>query len=83
MFDHYLTFRSLTRAQSAQRALRGARIPCELGRAPEIAGARGCGYALRLRAEDLRRAADVLHSRGLDFVRLFRRQGSRLEELTL
>ena len=41
MFDHYLTFRSLTLAQSAQRALRAEGVPCELGRSPEFASSRG------------------------------------------
>jgi len=76
MFDRYLTFRSLTAAQRAHRALRRVGIPSRLERAPEGMSSLGCGYVLRLRERELIRAAELLRRQGIAFERLMLRGSS-------
>lgn len=57
MFDYYFTFSSITFAQRAQQALVRERLSGLLGRAPKNMSSKGCGYAIKLRAADGKRAA--------------------------
>ena len=72
MLDYYFTFRSVTFAQRAQQELAKMRIPASLLRAPISMSAKGCGYALRLRAKDVARAAEIFRSHGVPFSALYR-----------
>lgn len=44
----YITFRSITPAQRAQRTLRQGGITAQLQRTPRYLAKQGCGYCLRL-----------------------------------
>ena len=52
----YITFRSVTFAQQAERALNSAAIRCTLMRTPKWMEAQGCSYSLRLWTQDIRPA---------------------------
>ncbi len=70
--DHYLIIaRSVTYAQRMQRALTGAGIRCQIFRAPRDLTDLGCAYAVKISAQDLTSALDVLRRRGLDPVKVF------------
>ena len=62
MGSYFITFRSVTFAQHAQRILRRENIPCQLQRTPKLLTTRGCGYCLRLRGSDA--LAAVAHLQG-------------------
>ena len=72
MLDYYFTFRSVTFAQRAQRVLASADIASELRRAPKNMSVKGCGYALRIRAANAGRAAEVLKSGGVSYSAVYR-----------
>ena len=57
---NFITFRSVTPAQRGQRVLQQAGIETVLLRTPKWMEERGCGYCLRLRQEDTKRAVDLL-----------------------
>ena len=59
---YYLTFRSVTYAQKAERELIRAGIRCTLQRTPRWMEVQGCGYSLRLWTEDTEPALRVLRS---------------------
>ena len=76
----YYTFRSITRAQLAQRALREAGVSAALLRTPKALAAEGCGYALRLpRAEET--AADRAFRDAPPYQRKFLEQNGRYLEV--
>ena len=64
MNDYYFTFRSVTRAQRALRALTDARIPAELRRTPGPLAKNGCGYCLRVSPRWIAQAAEALRESG-------------------
>lgn len=84
MFEYLFTFRSLTAAQSARRALLAEGIHAALGRTARQMSAHGCAYALRVSAESGIRALHVLRVRGAPFVHLYRvSSGGTAEEVRL
>lgn len=48
---YYFTFRSITGAQRAMRALEQAGLQATLLRSPKFLSMKGCGYALKIRPE--------------------------------
>lgn len=72
MYQFYLTFRSMTRAQSAAAALLRNGIAAAFMRAPKSLSAQGCGYALQLDGANLQAAALVLRREGLFFEHAYR-----------
>ena len=82
MNDCYITFRSETYAQRAERLLRDRGIRCVLQRTPRWMEERGCGYCLRLRAGDLQTALRVLTGEQITFRKVYRQKpGGQLEEV--
>ena len=57
-----ITFRTVTYAQRAQRALQQKHMFSQLQRTPKMLTVRGCGYCLRLREEDVLAAVAILRS---------------------
>lgn len=63
----YITFRSVTFAQSAQRVLRKAGMESTLKRTPKNLEQRGCGYCLQLRQWEATTAVQLLRSQNREF----------------
>ena len=84
MMTDYITFRSVTVAQRGEKILNAAGIRCAVRRTPRWMEEQGCGYALRLRTGEIRRAAEALRAAGLPLRKIYvqRREG-KLEELEL
>ena len=78
MNDYYFTYRSVTQAQRALRALTDAGIPAQLRRTPGSLAKNGCGYCLRVTPRRIVQAADAL--RGTGAQGLWLRRGDRYEE---
>lgn len=80
--EYYLFLaRSLTHAQRMMRALQGCSIRSALLRAPAGLTNRGCGYAVRVRAERWQEAQDCLELADLRPTSLYRREGNRYVEV--
>lgn len=81
---YYITFRSVTFAQRAEKLLLAADIRCSLQRTPRWMEAQGCGYALRIWANAPEEAVRLLRSHNIPMRRLYL-QGidGQLEELAL
>ena len=56
----FITFRSVTVAQRAERSLERSGIGCTLQRTPKYMAERGCSYCLRLRQRNMEGALAVL-----------------------
>ena len=69
--EFLITFRSVTFAQRAERALRRENIFCRLQRTPKMLTTRGCGYCLRLREEDALYAVAVLQGEQIQYGKLY------------
>lgn len=65
-----ITFRSITPAQRAQRILRRNGVESVLQRTPSVLQERGCGYCLRVAAEDTARAERLLKAEGVVYSRV-------------
>ena len=78
-----ITFRSVTFAQRAERALRMRNIPCAMQRTPKKLTERGCGYCLRLRGIDAPAAVEILRREKLSYEKLYavKEDGSTEERL--
>ena len=81
---YYITFRSVTFAQRAEKLLNSIEIHCSLQRTPRWMEAQGCGYALRLWAKEPSTAAELLRRNNIPMRRLYiQREGGTLEELEI
>ena len=81
---YYITFRSVTFAQRAEKLLAAAAVRCSLQRTPRWMEQQGCGYALRIWAREPETAVRLLRSHNIPMRRLYI-QGldGQLEELDL
>lgn len=79
----FITFRSITPAQQAQRVLHRGGVEAMLSRTPRYMEQRGCGYCLRLRQEDRERALMLLRRAGVNFQKLYTEENGLAEELVL
>ena len=79
----FITFRSITPAQQAQRILRHAGLEAALSRTPRALEQLGCGYCLRLRPEHTQRALVLLQQAGVPFRRIYSEENGRMEERLL
>ena len=73
MLDYWITFRSVTFAQRAQRIVEGAGVRTRLARAPKGLSERGCAYALLVSAQDAPRAVQELRAANVPFRKVVRR----------
>ena len=78
-----ITFRSVTPAQRGQRVLQKAGVSSMLQRTPRWMEERGCGYCLRLRQEDTKRAVDLLRQGKLSFSKVFAGTDGGAQELSV
>jgi hypothetical protein len=81
MSRDFITFRSITPAQQAQRVLHRAGVDTLLQRAPGELSQNGCGYCLRIRRERTLEAVDLLRQAELPFRGVYREENGRWEEL--
>ena len=77
MNDYYFTYRSVTLAQRALRALTDAGIPARLRRTPGPLAKNGCGYCLQVSSGRAGAAAETLRGTGAQGAWL--RRGERYE----
>ena len=72
MSQIWVTFRSITAAQNAARALEQAGLPAQVLRTPRALQERGCGYCVRAPAEP-ETIRQLLTAERIAFRRLYRR----------
>lgn len=81
MKNGFITFRSVTYAQRAEALLRRSGFDVMLQRTPKWMEEMGCGYCLRLSAEELTPAIRMLNSQSVSFRKVYlRREDGKLEE---
>lgn len=81
---YMITVRSVTHGQRAESVLRKEGIFCTLQRTHRWMEEQGCGYSLRLRAEDIHRALQLLRGAQIPFRRVYRQlRGGEPEEVML
>ena len=81
---YYITFRSVTFAQQAEKTMNRNGIRCTLLRTPRWMEAQGCGYALRFWTNDIAPALQLLRQEQIQLRRVYIQQGDgQLEELHL
>ncbi len=71
MRTFFITVRSVTFGQRAESVFRKGGISCTLQRTPKWMEEQGCGYCLRLRAEDIRPAVKLLRMNQVPFRRVY------------
>ena len=80
----YITFRSITYAQCGERLVSRMGVRCSLQRTPRWMEQQGCGYALRIWAEDPQQVAQHLRENQIPLRRVWlQTQSGNLEELGL
>lgn len=72
MRKDFITFRSITPAQRAQRHLRTGGIEAVLQRTPGYLRERGCSYCLRIDPRDTDRALLQLDGAGIPYSKFYR-----------
>ena len=72
MFIYAFTFRWFTAAQGGRNVLQQLMMEALVQRAPKNLSVQGCGYVLRVQAEDGVRAAEALRMYGVPFVQIYR-----------
>ena len=81
---YYITFRSVTFAQRAEKLLAGAQVRCSLQRTPRWMEQQGCGYALRIWTQEPDTAVELLRQNKIPMRRLYLQGiGGELEEMHL
>ena len=84
MKSYFVTFRSITFAQKGENVLRGAGIHCVLQRTPRWMEEQGCGYCLRLSADHIISALELLRQRQVVYRKVYLRMASGdMEEVQL
>lgn len=84
MQTYFVTFRSVTYAQRAERILKDGGIRCTLQRSPRMMEERGCGYGLTLRQQDVHTALGLLRQAQVPMKKVYvRSSDGRVEEVGL
>lgn len=82
MRAYFITFRSITLAQRGERVLRNGGVESVLQRTPRWMEARGCGYCLRLRSAELRKAMQLLQKEKVPYSKVYSQDDTgEVEEL--
>ena len=71
MRSYFVTFRSVTYAQRAERILKDGGLRCTLQRSPSVLEERGCGYGLKLRQQDGPGAMALLRRAGVPLRKVY------------
>ena len=78
----YITFRSVTPAQRAERLLHTAGIACALQRTPKWMEEQGCGYSVRFAHKDLMVTVNILRENKINYRKIYLRlESGTMEEI--
>ena len=80
MKTYFLTFRSITQAQRAERAYGRAGMVCTMRRTPRWMEERGCGYGVEVKCADLGAALEVLRRGKIPFRKSYLLHGDGVVE---
>ena len=81
---YYVTFRSVTYGQRGEKLLSKEGYRCNLQRTPRWMEEQGCGYALKIRGNDVVPAVQLLRSSGLSPRKVYvQKPDGQLEEMNL
>ena len=84
MKTYFVTFRSVTFAQRAERLLQKQNLRAGVMRTPRWMEEQGCGYALKLWTQDISAVVVLLRENQILLRRVYRQQeDGNLEEITL
>lgn len=84
MKSYYITFRSVTFAQRAEKLLAQMGIRCNVMRTPRWMEEQGCGYALKIWTKDVVAAAQALQENRLPQRRIYlQHTDGHLEEIQI
>ena len=84
MKNYFITFRSITYAQRAEKTFLRNGISCHIRRTPRWMEERGCGYCLRMHRKDVAAAVNLLRQNQVIFSKIYcLRQDGQGEELVL
>lgn len=78
---YFITFRSVTHAQQGERLLREKGIRCWLQRTPRWMEEQGCGYALRVRTQEIASVTAMLEEKQIPMRRVYLQREEQLEEI--
>ena len=71
MYVYFITFRSVTFAQRAERLLRRGGIACQLQRTPRWMEEQGCGYCLLIRKGEIVQAVQLLQQNHVQYRKIY------------
>ena len=81
---YFITVRSVTFGQRAERELRKGGFACTLQRTPRWMEEQGCGYCLRLWTSDATAAVERLRESWIPLRKIYaQRSDGQLEEVTI
>ena len=80
MKTYFLTFRSITQAQRAERAYGRVGMVCTMRRTPRWMEERGCGYGVEVKCADLGAALEVLRREKIPFRKSYLLHGDGVVE---
>ena len=80
MKSFFLTFRSITHAQRAERAFGRAGFMCTMRRTPRWMEERGCGYGVEIKCSSLRQGLEVLRQEKIPFRKSYLLHGDGVVE---
>ena len=83
MYFYYITFRSVTYAQRAEKLLNRQGFQVNLMRTPRWMEEQGCGYALKLWTDSIASAAGLLREHKIQLRRIYvQPEDGQLEEVS-
>jgi len=81
---YYITFRSVTFAQRAEKMLQKKNIRAGIMRTPRWMEEQGCGYALKIWVKDIAAVVRLLRENQIQLRRVYQYRGEGdLEEITV
>ena len=84
MKTYLITFRSITLAQRAEKAMEQNNIHSRIRRTPRWMEERGCGYAVEVKLIDIEQGLMILRQQGIPFRKGYRlSQDGTVEEIKL
>ena len=84
MYFYFITFRSVTFAQRAEKLLNQQGYRVNLMRTPRWMEEQGCGYALKLWTNDIAAAVRLLRESRIQLRRVYvQREEGQMEEINL
>lgn len=80
---YFITFRSVTFAQRAEKLLTQRGIPVNLMRTPRWMEEQGCGYALKLRSRNIQSVVKLLQESRIQLRKVYAQWEEGMEEVKL